>query len=473
MLPASDSPHEPKPRRGAFLVLPVVLLLIVGAAVYAGYLMLRSPDSPYPDAWDATIEPYAEVVESLRGLEFEHPIHVDFLSVEDFQERVTADEEDLTDEDRKELEHAEGMLRAVGLIEGKVNLFESSSELAGVGTLGYYSYDDKRIRIRGEKLTPAIQSTLVHELTHALQDQHFDLGTRFKALENGADGASSAYQAIVEGDASRIETEWTDSLGKKRRAALDRSEAAQTKKYESQSSDIPEILQSFTGAPYVLGEAMLTLAVEQDGDTAVNRLFAKPPTTDEHLLDPWTLIKDHELPLSVETPDLAAGEEKFDSGTFGAVGWLFMLAERVPAPRVLDAVDGWGGDSYVAFERDGVSCVRVNYQGDTKGDLAEMETSLRSWIAEQPKGKGDVHVDRRTLVFESCDPGNGPAVGRHASRDVLGLVASRTHLASALLPAGEDFARCASNRLVHAFTVKELNDPDTRSKVPAVVAACR
>ena len=67
LLPASDSPQEPTPRRGAFLVLPVVLLLIIGTALYAGYLMLRDPDSPYPDEWDAKIEPFAKIVETSVG----------------------------------------------------------------------------------------------------------------------------------------------------------------------------------------------------------------------------------------------------------------------------------------------------------------------------------------------------------------------------------------------------------------------
>ena len=232
----------------------LVLLLIIGTCVVGG-CAARSDDrrpNPYPDAWDAKIAPFAEIVEDERGLEFEHPIYVDFLSVKEFQKQVSSDEEDLTAEDRKEIEQSAGMMRAVGLLEGKVDLFESSNKLAKVGTLGYYSYDDERIRIRGEKLTPAVQSTLVHELTHALQDQHFDLGARFKALENDEGAASSSYRAVVEGDARRIESEWAKGLGKKRRAALERSEAAQGRKYKSQASDIPEILQTFMGAPYAL-----------------------------------------------------------------------------------------------------------------------------------------------------------------------------------------------------------------------------
>ena len=211
MLGTGASPNEREPRRGAWLIVNLVFVLIVGTCVVRR--LPADPGAPgnrYPDAWDAKIAPFAEIVEDERGLEFDHPIYVDFLSVKEFQKQVTSDEEDLTAEDRKEIEQSTGMMRAVGLLEGKVDLFESSNKLAKVGTLGYYSYEDERIRIRGEKLTPAVQSTLVHELTHALQDQHFDLGARFKALEDDEGAASSSFRAVVEGDARRIESEWVE-----------------------------------------------------------------------------------------------------------------------------------------------------------------------------------------------------------------------------------------------------------------------
>ena len=202
MLGTGASPNEREPRRGTWLIVNLVFVLIIGTCVVGGYLLIREPQgNSYPDAWDTKIAPFAEIVEDERGLEFDHPIYVDFLTVKEFQKQVSSDEEDLTAEDRKEIEQSTGMMRAVGLLEGKVDLFESSNKLAKVGTLGYYSYEDERIRIRGEKLTPAVQSTLVHELTHALQDQHFDLGARFKALEDDEGAASSSFRAVVEGDA--------------------------------------------------------------------------------------------------------------------------------------------------------------------------------------------------------------------------------------------------------------------------------
>ena len=117
------------------------------------------------------------------------------------------------------------MFRALGLIEGEIDLFATMNELRGAGIVGYYDYESERIRIRGKKLTPTVQSTLVHELTHALQDQHFDLEKRTAKLEKADDSAaSSAFDSLVEGDASRIETAWREDLSKanKRRSTRPR-----------------------------------------------------------------------------------------------------------------------------------------------------------------------------------------------------------------------------------------------------------
>ena len=81
------------------------------------------------------------MVEEERDLEFKHPIHVDFLSVKAFKKQVTADEDDLTDKDRKEIEQSTSMFRAMGLIEGEIDLFDSMNELQGAGVVGYYDYD--------------------------------------------------------------------------------------------------------------------------------------------------------------------------------------------------------------------------------------------------------------------------------------------------------------------------------------------
>ena len=306
---------DPPPRRGWPFVLLALVLLTAAAAI--GVVVVSRDDGPqgppHPSKWDASVQKYVDFVEKKRDLKFTHPVYVDFLADAEFTENVTADDDDLTDEDRKEIEQSTGLLRALGLVEGDLDLFDKSNQLRGKGVIGYYSYDDERLRIRGTEITPAVESTIVHELTHALQDQNFDLGKRYEELAEADDANSSAasdgFDALVEGDARRIEGKWRDSLSARDRRALDKDQGKGAKDFEAGSKDIPEVLKTMIAAPYELGQAMLAVAVQQGGDRAVDDLFRSPPKTEEQQLDPWTLVADHQGFLNVPEPELADGEK--------------------------------------------------------------------------------------------------------------------------------------------------------------------
>ena len=65
--------------------------------------------------------------------------------------------------------------------------------------------------MRGTDLTDVdVRITLVHELTHALQDQRFDLTRLDDAIETS--GEDFALTALVEGDATSIEDDYLYSL---------------------------------------------------------------------------------------------------------------------------------------------------------------------------------------------------------------------------------------------------------------------
>jgi hypothetical protein len=81
-----------------------------------------------------------------------------------------------------------------------------------------------------------------------------------------------------------------------------------------------------------------------------------------------------------------------------------------------------------------------------------------------------VRVDGKAVAFESCDPGTKVSVGRNASLAALRLVVTRTSAATGLISEGLDFATCASNRLVHRFTLKQLSAPQLPPAVQAAIA---
>ncbi|MDZ7676827.1 MAG: hypothetical protein U5K30_17405 [Acidimicrobiales bacterium] len=110
---------------------------------------------------------------------------------------------------------------------------------------------------------------------------------------------------------------------------LTESGTEEGEEFTAGTEDVPLVLQTFMGTPYALGEALLELAVETEGDGAVDDLFREPPTTDEHLLDPWTLFMDDDEALGVTEP--STDGEEFDRGQFGAL-FLVRGARRARRP---------------------------------------------------------------------------------------------------------------------------------------------
>lgn len=460
-MPPPAPPYRRSRRRP--IALGIAALLILGAATAAGVWWLqRGPD--YPEQWDAKVRPYVDYVEKERGLKFDHPVYVDFLTDAEFDKEVTSTDSDLDENDRKEIRRSEGLLRALGLLPAGVDLLDAVNELSRGSVIGLYDDEDKRIRMRGTALTLPVRSTLVHELTHVLQDQHYDLEEVAEEQEKDDDtAAASVWQGLVEGDADRVEEAWAASLPKAQRNALSKAQNAQSKAADKALATVPPFLTTSLAAPYALGGGLLQLAVALNGKGAVDDLFASPPPTEEALVDPWTHLVDKQGRKPVDAPKLAAGEKEFDSGSFGAPSLLFVLAERIDPLRALTATDGWGGDQYVAFERGGRSCVRLDYVGDDPGHTTELRAALQTWVARGPHGSASVRPQGNGLRFESCDPGKRARKGTGGSRDALQLAVVRTQFSAEVAPEGlpRKFVRCYADRVVHAFPLAELTGDTT------------
>ena len=91
-----------------------------------------------------------------------------------------------------------------------------------------------------------MRSTLAHELTHVLQDQHFGLNREFDT-----DGEASVFRALVEGDANRIEAVYADKLSES-----DHDQLVAAQRADRGAADlgkVPPALVQLFGAPYALG----------------------------------------------------------------------------------------------------------------------------------------------------------------------------------------------------------------------------
>src|SRR5690349_2575674 len=72
-----------------------LVVLLVAAIVAAALLYRRSKEESFPSKWDGRVAPIAAKVATLRGLSFKHPVKINYLTVPEFQKKVTASPDDL------------------------------------------------------------------------------------------------------------------------------------------------------------------------------------------------------------------------------------------------------------------------------------------------------------------------------------------------------------------------------------------
>ena len=454
----------------------VVLVVAIGTGLTLHALSGSSGPS-YPKAWDPRIAPLAAIAEKDRGLKFLHPVYVDFLSPAEFAKQVTSGSKSLSPTDRKQIAQAQGMLRALGLISDKTDLLKEMNTLNSSGVLGLYSDDDKRIRVRGTKLTPAVKVTLVHELTHVLQDQHYDLLAKFKPLDASKTEDSSAFDAVVEGDATRIQNEYRSSLPQAVQKQLDKSDNADSVAFDKASKNVPGFLVTEMGAPYALGEIAVTLAANGGGNAGVDALFENPPTHQIQLVKPWLMGTTWKSP-SFTKPVLGAGQKELGRGEFGAFDLYLVLAERIPTVQALAAADGWDADQYVSYSENNRTCVRAAFTGTDGAATGRLDAALTRW-ASGSHGSAKVSQSGQIVTLDACDPGSDYRLPADHSDQAMQLLGTRNSIEMQVEKDGapQSFAVCFAVTAAQRLTVPELQanslPPAQTHELRQIAATCR
>ena len=363
-----------------------------------------APDDPppatTPDAPALSDEEFLALVETLqadvveaRGLDFLREVDVELADVEEFEARLLEDFEESIDD----IAETEIFYRALGLLRGDRTLYEELEAIYSAGVLGFYDPETDELVVRGTSPTPFVQQTIVHELVHALDDQHFELHR--PRYEDRDDEIAVGFSAVVEGNARRIEQEWLGSQPREFREQARAEEAAFASQIDVDA--FPPILLFQIGAPYQLGEVFVRQLLAQRGERGVDAALTEPPDTSEQFLFPDRYL-DRDPRLEVPPPP--ADAEIVDEGVIGAL-FLFGLfttgdstVNEVDAVR---AVQGWGGDWAVTWREGEAACLRADFVGDTEEDTDELGLALDAWA--DGRGVGTVTTtDDGRVRLESC-----------------------------------------------------------------------
>jgi hypothetical protein len=425
-----------------------VWMFPVGAGASTGSAMPRLLN------WDPKLAPIAGEVEAIRGLKFEHAVPVHYLGDQAFEKRLLRKDDPTPSKTQTAaFQRSENMLRALGLLDHDVDLHALDRKAVGSDTLAFYDPFVRQIFVRGTDTTsPATRVTLAHELTHALQDQHFNLlKLQLRAFERGN---STVVKAVIEGDATYVQNQFANKLSDAGQKAYQESQLADTA--QARALDVPEIIKVELSAPYALGEGLVATVREAKGRRGEDALFTNPPTSELALVDPSSVVAKVN-PVTVATPKLAAGEQPDGKATdLGAFGLFAVLSSRQPASDAIAAADLWRGDRLVQFRRDGRSCVRADVVGQDPTATDQIRAALAQWSgASGVPGATATAVslrgNRKAAELTSCAPtGASKPIAPGALLAATELLAGRNTLATQLsgVLGSSSRARCVASKLV-------------------------
>ncbi len=322
-----------------------------------------------PDALQETIIELSGVVEELRGLEFVEPPSVRVVTADELEVLVREDIE----ENVENLDTDEALDVLLGLIEPDTSLLDTYLDLYGEQVAGFYDTDTKElvVPLRSDAFSALERSTIVHELTHALTDQHFDLGTTYDQLydEQRYDEVV-AFQALIEGDAVATEFEYLMGLSLAEKTEL----LEESLEADSTALDAaPRFIQESLLFPYTAGREFVVTLLEEGGFEAVDEAYSQPPVSSEQIITPEDYRTDLPMPIEVPVLDIEGYELIYDA-TWGELSFELMFNQILGGRP--EAADGWGGDRYMTLF-DGEDVVMLlAYAGDTPDDAVEMAQAL-------------------------------------------------------------------------------------------------
>lgn len=333
------------------------------------------------DEAKAQLEDLIGAAQEVRGLPFLTPPVIRIVSDDELEALVRADIE----EQAEDFPADEALYKMLGLLNEAADFEQIVLDLYGEQVAGFYDGDEGEIVVptREDGFTVLQQGTLVHELVHALTDQHFSFQDDFKAMidEERLDEAT-AYQALIEGDATLAEVLWIQTLDQEQIGQF----IAESLGVDTDAlNSAPRFLTESLLFPYDSGLAFVQdLYMENRDWSSVNTAYSELPGlpgSTEQIITPDDYQRD--LPADVAIPDLTIpGYELERTSVWGEQGFRLMLNQGPGVETVAAAADGWGGDRYHQWFDGENAAIVIVYSGDTTEDVAELEDALLAFAME-------------------------------------------------------------------------------------------
>lgn len=386
-----------------------VLALLVGAAVFGALTTGDNPGDNQATALDLvppaplqpgvvadTVVALARFVETERQLVFRQVPDVEVVGDADFARRLS----DAIEPDVDALAERARVAATLGLVGPGEQPVEGTLTLLATSALGFYDTTTGDIVVRGTELDVLVQRTIVHELTHALDDQWFGLDRPpgFVFTDAGLGLAS-----VAEASALRVEQRWVDRLDAASQAELGRLFSVWAQQVNT--TGVPWAMADWLAEPYRSGPPFIDAVVATAGPEGIDVALGDPPGSSAEILHPGLYLQGF-VPTVVAVPP--AGGEPVAEGVLGELTLRQALAGAV-TPRAAAAAAGvWRGDAYVGWVDDtGRLCTRVDIA--TEAPLRRvLADAVGQWVSTLVDASWET-VGTEVVRVTTCVPDEPPA----------------------------------------------------------------
>jgi hypothetical protein len=197
---------------------------------------------------------------------------------------------------------------------------------------------------------------LAHELTHALQDQHFHIEQTIDKVKDN-DDRELALKAVAEGDATLAGYGYVaGNLSEASLGAIIGRMNDLPRTVAAQSGDVPLGLSAPMIFQYADGVRFVAEAYRRGGWAAVNAIYADPPQASLQILNPESYFDRRAQLVAINLTGyqrVLMDWSKADDDTYGAL-LLKVIIQRnlgMTAPEIA-LVDHWSGDRMIVLKKD-------------------------------------------------------------------------------------------------------------------------
>lgn len=340
-------------------------LLLLAVATFGGFATAEAQQAatvpgpsnqPKVDSahFEATADEVLQRVSQITGLALLTPLKKTLRSRDEIRAYVLREMDD--EKNPAERYAEERSAEAFGLIPRGFPLDAFVVDLLTEQIAGLYDPKAREFYIADWIPVDDQRMVMAHELTHALQDQHFQIEAWTKAARPN-DDAELARESVLEGSAMAAMIDYLLKGTGRSVADLPRIDPSFFTNESSDSpkfKEAPQFIKDAMLFPYIGGLTFSVAMLKQGGWSGVSDVFAKPPTSTQQIIHP-ELYRSGKTPAAINMPPLeellGPGWVKLDENVMGEFGWEEILKQFLGDGKAKPIAAFWDADRYEVYEQ--------------------------------------------------------------------------------------------------------------------------